>query len=86
MKYSQLSPLEPIVLTCVCGSTFKGQKRDSHEWIKYHGNCATPGIKPIRIVQVGNAAIRAYGCDDDNRVSRNVLDRANDRLTRDENC
>ena len=86
MKYSTLSMYEPVKLGCCCGSTYVGQKRDSHEWIKAHGTCVNPtGDKPIRIIHVGRAAIRDYGMDDDNRVSGNALSRVDDRITRDEN-
>jgi hypothetical protein len=85
MSYSQVSPFEPVVLACRCGCTFKGQKRDSHDWIKFHGNCRLDGIKPIRIVSTGSKASRAYGYDDDNRVSNNVLANVDDKITRDEN-
>jgi hypothetical protein len=86
MKYRDLSPYEPIVLECVCKSTYVGQKRDAHEWIKNHGTCRTTDVKPIRVVSTGARAIRAYGRDDDNRVSRNVLERADARITQEQNC
>ena len=85
MSYSQLSPFEPVVLECRCGCNFKGQKRDSHEWIKFHGNCRLDEIKPIRIVSTGDKAIRSYGRNDDDRISNNVLARADDKITQDEN-